>query len=257
MNRDASFRNSILNEYAEILSLLKREQIWSCGSVLLLCPICQSVPALEAAAKFVEQDQGLRAIAGKGVADCSAVDFDEGTAQFAGQPTHAGRQRNPEAPLASNSIKITWFGHSAFRLDFADKVVLIDPFFTDNPAFQGSRDQAVEGATHILVTHGHSDHIGDTLEIAQATGAKVVTNFELSMWLASKGLQTFSVAVAVAVRHALTPIVGSPAAPFAFVTVAVMMSAWLTGPGPAVVAAIMGLALVNRNFLEPTATSVT
>jgi L-ascorbate metabolism protein UlaG (beta-lactamase superfamily) len=88
-------------------------------------------------------------------------------------------------------MKITWFGHSAFRLDFADKVVLIDPFFTDNPAFQGSRDQAVEGVTHILVTHGHSDHIGDTLEIAQATGAKVVTNFELSMWLASKGLQTF------------------------------------------------------------------
>ena len=88
-------------------------------------------------------------------------------------------------------MKITWFGHSAFRLDFADKVVLIDPFFTGNPAFQGSRDQAVEGATHILVTHGHSDHIGDTLEIAQATGAKVVTNFELSMWLASKGLQTF------------------------------------------------------------------
>jgi L-ascorbate metabolism protein UlaG (beta-lactamase superfamily) len=88
-------------------------------------------------------------------------------------------------------MKITWFGHSAFRLDFADKVVLIDRFFTDNPAFQGSRDQAVEGVTHILVTHGHSDHIGDTLEIAQATGAKVVTNFELSMWLASKGLQTF------------------------------------------------------------------
>jgi L-ascorbate metabolism protein UlaG (beta-lactamase superfamily) len=88
-------------------------------------------------------------------------------------------------------MKITWFGHSAFRLDFADKVVLIDPFFTGNPAFQGSRDQAVEGATHILVTHGHGDHIGDTLEIAQATGAKVVTNFDLCMWLAGKGLQTF------------------------------------------------------------------
>ena len=49
----------------------------------------------------------------------------------------------------------------------------------------------MEGVTHILVTHGYSDHIGDTLEIAQATGAKVVTNFELSMWLASNGLQTF------------------------------------------------------------------
>jgi L-ascorbate metabolism protein UlaG (beta-lactamase superfamily) len=88
-------------------------------------------------------------------------------------------------------MKITWFGHSTFRLDFADKVVLIDPFFTDNPAFQGSRDRAIGGVTHILITHGHSDHIGDTLEIAQATGAKVVTNFELCMWLASRGLQNF------------------------------------------------------------------
>lgn len=88
-------------------------------------------------------------------------------------------------------MKITWFGHSTFRLGFADKVVLIDPFFTDNPAFRGSRNQAVEGVRHILVTHGHSDHIGDTLQIAEATAANVVTNLELSMWLASKGLQTF------------------------------------------------------------------
>jgi L-ascorbate metabolism protein UlaG (beta-lactamase superfamily) len=88
-------------------------------------------------------------------------------------------------------MKITWFGHSAFRLDFADKAVLIDPFFTGNPAFQGDRDKLVQGATHILITHGHSDHVGDTLEIAANTGAKVVTNFDLCMWLASKGLQAF------------------------------------------------------------------
>ena len=88
-------------------------------------------------------------------------------------------------------MKITWFGHSAFRLDFADKAVLIDPFFTGNPAFQGNRDELVQGATHVLVTHGHSDHVGDTLEIAARTGAKVVSNFELCMWLASKGLKAF------------------------------------------------------------------
>src|SRR3954471_1206475 len=56
------------------------------------------------------------------------------------------------------AMKITWFGHSAFRLDFADKVVLIDPFFTGNPAYDGDRDKSVEGATHILITHGHGDH---------------------------------------------------------------------------------------------------
>lgn len=88
-------------------------------------------------------------------------------------------------------MKITWFGHSAFRLDFADKVVLIDPFFTGNPAFEGDRDKLCEGVTHILVTHGHADHIGDTLDIAKATGAKVVTNFELCMYLASQGLEHF------------------------------------------------------------------
>jgi AhpD family alkylhydroperoxidase len=49
-------------------------------------------------------------------------------------------------------MKITWFGHSTFRLDFADNVVLIDPLFTDNPAFHGSLDQAIGGATHILIT---------------------------------------------------------------------------------------------------------
>jgi L-ascorbate metabolism protein UlaG (beta-lactamase superfamily) len=89
------------------------------------------------------------------------------------------------------AMKITWFGHSAFRLEFADKVVLIDPFFTGNPAFDGDRDKSVEGATHILITHGHGDHVGDTLDIAAQTGAKVVTNYDLCMWLASKGLQTF------------------------------------------------------------------
>ena len=88
-------------------------------------------------------------------------------------------------------MKITWFGHSTFRLDFAGKVVLIDPFFTGNPAFEGEREQATEGATHILITHGHADHIGDAVEIAAATGAKVVTNYDLCMYLASKGLQSF------------------------------------------------------------------
>jgi len=88
-------------------------------------------------------------------------------------------------------MKITWFGHSAFRLDFADKAVLIDPFLTGNPAFDGDRAKVSEGVTHILVTHGHGDHVGDTLDIATATGAKVVTNFDLCMYLAKQGLQNF------------------------------------------------------------------
>lgn len=88
-------------------------------------------------------------------------------------------------------MRITWFGHSAFRLDFAGHAVLIDPFFTGNPAFSGDRARAVAGTTHIVVTHGHGDHVGDTLAIAAETGAKVVTNYDLCMWLASEGLSSF------------------------------------------------------------------
>jgi L-ascorbate metabolism protein UlaG (beta-lactamase superfamily) len=88
-------------------------------------------------------------------------------------------------------MQITWFGHSAFRLDFKNKAVLIDPFFTGNPAFVSDRAAAIEGVTHIVLTHGHSDHVGDALDIAKSTGASVVTNYDLCMWLAERGLQKF------------------------------------------------------------------
>ena len=86
-------------------------------------------------------------------------------------------------------MKITWFGHSAFRLDFDGHAVLIDPFFTGNPAFSGEVEQAVAGVSHILLTHGHSDHVGDTVAIASGTSAKVVANFEICMWLAGQGVK--------------------------------------------------------------------
>jgi L-ascorbate metabolism protein UlaG (beta-lactamase superfamily) len=86
-------------------------------------------------------------------------------------------------------MQITWFGHSAFRLDFAGKAVLIDPFFTGNPAFVSDKGAAIKGVTHIVLTHGHGDHVGDALDIAETTGAPVVTNYDLCMWLAGKGLK--------------------------------------------------------------------
>lgn len=88
-------------------------------------------------------------------------------------------------------MQITWFGHSAFRLDFAGKAVLIDPFFTGNPAFTSDRNAAIKGVTHIVLTHGHSDHVGDAIDISKATGAPVITNYDLCMWLAGKGLEKF------------------------------------------------------------------
>ncbi len=85
-------------------------------------------------------------------------------------------------------MKLTFFGHSAFRLEFNGAVVLIDPFFTGNPLFPGTVEAASAGATHVLLTHGHADHVGDAVAICKATGARLVTNYDLAMFLARQGL---------------------------------------------------------------------
>lgn len=86
-------------------------------------------------------------------------------------------------------MRVTWFGHSAFRLDFGGKAVLIDPFFTGNPAFGGDKKEATKGATHVLLTHGHSDHIGDSADIAKELDIPVVSHFEICVWLNGKGVK--------------------------------------------------------------------
>ena len=86
-------------------------------------------------------------------------------------------------------MKVTWLGHSAFRVETAKSIILVDPFLTGNP---GAADinvkEAASGVTHIALTHGHGDHVGDTIGLAKDTGAKVIGNFDLCMWLAKKGL---------------------------------------------------------------------
>ena len=60
-------------------------------------------------------------------------------------------------------MKLTWYGHSAFRIETQEARILIDPFFSGNPVFKEEwRAGAVNGLTHIALTHGHGDHIGDT-----------------------------------------------------------------------------------------------
>ncbi|MDQ0468704.1 metal-dependent hydrolase [Labrys wisconsinensis] len=85
-------------------------------------------------------------------------------------------------------MRITWLGHSAFRVEFDGHALLIDPFLTGNPGFNGDHAAVTAGISHILITHGHGDHVGDTIAIAKETGATVVTNYELCMWLASQGV---------------------------------------------------------------------
>jgi L-ascorbate metabolism protein UlaG (beta-lactamase superfamily) len=89
-------------------------------------------------------------------------------------------------------MQITWFGHSAFRLEFKGNAVLIDPFFTGNPAFTSDKAAAIKGVSHIVLTHGHSDHVGDTLDIAKSNGATVTANYDLGVWLTTKGLEKFN-----------------------------------------------------------------
>jgi L-ascorbate metabolism protein UlaG (beta-lactamase superfamily) len=87
------------------------------------------------------------------------------------------------------AMKMTWLGHSAFRIETGGKVVLIDPFLTGNSKFQGSVEHATEGCTHIILTHGHDDHVGDTVEIAKRTGAMVFAVYELAMYLNAQGVE--------------------------------------------------------------------
>ena len=85
-------------------------------------------------------------------------------------------------------MKITWLGHSAFRVEQGGNVILIDPFLSGNPAFNGDIAAVTGDATHVLLTHGHDDHIGDSADILTRTGAMLVANFEICMFLTSKGV---------------------------------------------------------------------
>ncbi len=85
-------------------------------------------------------------------------------------------------------MKLTWFGHAAVRAENGGHVILIDPFLSGNPKFDGSVEEAARGATHVVLTHGHDDHVGDTVEIFKKTGATLVAVYELAMHLAGKGV---------------------------------------------------------------------
>lgn len=81
-------------------------------------------------------------------------------------------------------MKITWLGHSGFRIEAGDQILLIDPWLRGNPSFDESRfDEAIKGATHILISHGHGDHSGNAAEISRATGAPLVGIYDWISWV--------------------------------------------------------------------------
>ena len=83
-------------------------------------------------------------------------------------------------------MKLTWFGHSAFRVEYAGAVIMLDPLL-DNPTFKGDANAAYKGATHVVVSHGHADHVGSAVDICKDTGALLVANPEICDFLATKG----------------------------------------------------------------------
>ena len=84
------------------------------------------------------------------------------------------------------SFTFTWYGHATCGLEVAGKKLLIDPFFTDNPAT--SKDPETLDVDYILVSHGHGDHVGDAVAIARRTGAHVIGNFEIVTWFQQQGI---------------------------------------------------------------------
>jgi L-ascorbate metabolism protein UlaG (beta-lactamase superfamily) len=86
-------------------------------------------------------------------------------------------------------MDIRWLGHSAFALEHDGTTVLVDPFLTGNPKAAASADEVA--ADTILLTHGHADHIGDTVAIAKRTGAPVVAIAEIANEIGEEGVQTF------------------------------------------------------------------
>ena len=85
------------------------------------------------------------------------------------------------------SFKFTYYGHGTLGLDILGYKILIDPFFTDNPSTKTKPEELKPD--FLLITHGHGDHVGDAVDIAKNSGAKVIANAEIAKWMGSHGAE--------------------------------------------------------------------
>ena len=84
------------------------------------------------------------------------------------------------------ATRVRWLGHACLYIESDGQRLLIDPFFTGNPAAPIKASEAE--ADFILVSHGHGDHVGDAVALAKRTGATVVANYEIAEWLGKQGV---------------------------------------------------------------------
>jgi L-ascorbate metabolism protein UlaG (beta-lactamase superfamily) len=83
--------------------------------------------------------------------------------------------------------KLTYYSHSAWRIDTGGYVILIDPFLDDNPTSPVKASDVT--ADFIIITHAHGDHLGDAIPIAKAHNATIIANFEIANWCGAQGVQ--------------------------------------------------------------------
>ncbi|MGX0877633.1 L-ascorbate metabolism protein UlaG (beta-lactamase superfamily) [Roseovarius sp. MBR-154] len=89
-------------------------------------------------------------------------------------------------------MNIIWLGHSSFRIEIGGQVLLLDPWLNGNPMLpEDSHEDATRGATHILLTHAHFDHVNDVLPLAKSLGIPVVGQFDLmAHWEQAEKIET-------------------------------------------------------------------
>jgi L-ascorbate metabolism protein UlaG (beta-lactamase superfamily) len=84
-------------------------------------------------------------------------------------------------------MKVTYYGHSCFSVQVGNRTLLFDPFITGNELAKHIDPKKI-AADYILISHGHSDHMGDAGEIAKRTGATIISNYEVVVWFGKQGL---------------------------------------------------------------------
>ena len=87
-------------------------------------------------------------------------------------------------------MKVTYYGHSCFLAEVNSKKLLFDPFITANELAKHINIVDIE-ADYIFLSHAHEDHIADAEAIARSTGAVIVSNYEIAMWFAAKGITSY------------------------------------------------------------------
>lgn len=85
-------------------------------------------------------------------------------------------------------MNVTYYGHACFGVEIAGKHLLFDPFVRPNELAHAININRIP-ADYILISHGHADHVADAVDIASRTGATVVSNFEITEWLAKAGVK--------------------------------------------------------------------